>query len=89
MESPQPLLRQFDQVELITVKNVSYLSAKPGHSPSPHGTWSVVGLVGGEALVARGDVLVKIPVNDLRKVSACDRDSIIKRLHGICHGRLS
>ena len=84
-ESTQPILQQFDQVELITIRNVSYLSAKPGHSPSPHGIWSVVGLVGGEALVAKGDVLIKIPLNDIRKVSVCDRDSVIKKLHEVCN----
>ena len=88
-ESTQPILQQFDQVELITVRNVSYLSAKPGHSPSPHGIWSVVGLVGGEALVAKGDVLIKIPLNDIRKVSVCDRDSVIKKVHSICHAGTS
>ena len=87
MESPQPLLQQFDQVELITVRNVSYLSAKPGHSPSPHGLWSVIGLVDGQALIAKAGALIRIPLNDIRKVSVCNRDEIIDRIKGVCFAK--
>ena len=87
MELPQPILQQFDQVEIITVRNVSYLSARPGQSPSPHGIWSVIGLVGGQALIAKSGALIRIPLNDIRKVSACNREEIIDKIKNVCYAK--
>lgn len=84
-EEPNPIIQQLDQVEILTVKRVSYLSAKPGHAPSPHGRWSVVGLVEGEALIAKDGALVRIPLNDIRKVYAHDHRQVIKCLNDVCY----
>ncbi|MCK9558120.1 MAG: hypothetical protein M0R50_08795 [Candidatus Cloacimonetes bacterium] len=86
-EKPNPIVRQLDQVELLTVKRVKWLSTKPGYSPSPHGIWSVVGIIDGEALVAKDDTLIRIPLSDIRKAHAYDRQQVIDRLTEICKGR--
>ncbi len=83
-----PILRQFDQVEIITTKHVSYLSARPGEAPSPHGVWSVVGIVDSKALIAKDGALIHVPLNDLRKVSSYDLEQIFSMLRGIGNGRL-
>jgi hypothetical protein len=84
-EEPQPIIQQLDQVELLTVKRVRWLSTKPGYSPSPHGRWSVVGLIDGEALVAKDDTLIRIPLSDVRKVRTHDRQQVIDCLKEICY----
>jgi len=86
-EKPRPILQQLDQVELLTVKRVKYLSARPGYAPSPHGRWSVVGLIEGEALVAKDGALIRIPLNDIRKVYSHDRQQLLDCLWEICYGK--
>lgn len=86
-EEPSPILQQLDQVEILTVKRVKYLSAKPGYAPSPHGRWSVVGLIEGEALLAKDGALVRIPLNDIRKVYSHDQRQVLSCLREICYGK--
>ena len=84
-EESKPIIQQLDQVELLTVKRVKYLSTKPGYSPSPHGRWSVVGLIEGDALLAKDDTLIRIPLGDVRKACTHDRQQVIDRLAEICY----
>jgi hypothetical protein len=84
-EEPRPILQQLDQVEILTVKRVKYLSARPGHAPSPHGRWNVVGLIEGEALLAKDSALVRIPLGDIKKVYSYDRQEVIDYLAEICY----
>lgn len=82
-----PILQQFDQVELLTVRNVDYLSARPGFAPSPHGIWSVIGLVAGKVLLAKDGTLIRIPLNDIRKVSSYSPSQVLAKLKEICYGQ--
>jgi hypothetical protein len=84
-EEPRPIIRQLDQVELLTVKRVKYLSTKPGFAPSPHGRWSVVGMIDGDALLAKDETLIRIPLGDIRKVCTNDRQQVIDCLTNICY----
>lgn len=84
-EEPKPIIQQLDQVEILTVKRVKWLSTKPGYSPSPHGRWSVVGLIDGEALLAKDDTLIRIPLSDIRKVQTNDRQQVIDCLREVCY----
>jgi len=84
-EEPKPIIQQLDQVELLTIKRVKYLSTRPGYSPSPHGRWSVVGIIDGDALLAKDDTLIRIPLGDIRKACTHDRQQVIDCLADICY----
>lgn len=81
------ILSQFDQVELLTVRRVTYLSTQPGHGPSPHGLWSVVGFVRGQVLLAKDGALIKVPPGDVRRAAAYDLNEIISNIAGITNGK--
>jgi hypothetical protein len=85
LEKPNPIIQQLDQVELLTVKRVKYLSTRPGYAPSPHGRWSVVGLVDGDALLAKDNTLIRIPVGDIKKVCTHDRQQVLDFLEELCY----
>lgn len=83
-----PLIKQLDLVELLTVKNVSYLSAKPGHAPSTHGKWTVVGiLAGNDILLSKEEALIRIPLTDIRKVESYDIHKVIENLKKVNNGK--
>jgi hypothetical protein len=85
IEEPNPIIQQLDQVEVLTIKRVKWLSTKPGYSPSPHGRWSVVGLIDGEAILAKDNTLIRIPLSDIRKVCAHDQAQVIDCLKKVCY----
>ena len=68
----------FDQVQIITTKNVRYLSAPPGSIISPKGIWQVSAAVGGELLLVKGNVIIKIPTSDVLKIVDYDVNAIVK-----------
>jgi len=73
--------KQLDQVTLITTRNVSYLSAKPGTELSPHGIWSVAGSVAGSDLIlVKNGIVIRIPASDVLKSKENDLDEILKSL---------
>lgn len=79
--SSEPIIKQFDRVELLTTKNVNYLSAKPGSSPSTHGLWSVVGIIDNmDILISKEDALVRIPLKDVKKVENYDLSIVVDNL---------
>jgi hypothetical protein len=59
---------RFDQVKLLTTKNVKYLSAPPGTSLDPKGVWQVSAAVDGELLLIKNNIVIKIPTSDVLKV---------------------
>ena len=76
---------RFDQVRIITTKNVSYLSAPPGTNVSPQGLWSVISIIAGnELLLAQKSALIRIPATDVLLVAGYDVKKVTKNL-----GRLS
>lgn len=80
----EPIIKQLDRVELITTKSVSYMASKPGHSPSPHGKWTVVGIIEGRDIIASKDeALIRIPLSDVRKVESYDVNKVIDGLRKV------
>lgn len=76
---------RFDQVRIITTKNVTYLSAPPGTAADPRGIWSVVSIVNdNELLLAKNSILIRIPATDVLLVVSYSLENINKKL-----GRLS
>lgn len=74
------MYNQFDIVQIITTKRVKYLSGPKNYTTNPHGNWSVVGFVDNEILIAKDQTMVKIPVQDVRKVGSLDKDEFFKKL---------
>ena len=84
----QVKFKQFDQVQLITTKNVKYLSAPSGTTISPKGVWSVVGVVDDELMLAKNNVIIRIPVLDVLKISEYDLSEITQFLGRLLdHGK--
>jgi hypothetical protein len=76
---------RFDQVRILTTRNVTYLSAPPKSVVSPKGLWSVTSIIGAnELLLAKQSALIRIPAADVLFVAGYDVNKITKNL-----GRLS
>lgn len=68
MDTQGTKFSRFDQVKIVTVRNVHYLSAPPGSTVSPKGIWQVAAAIGDELLLVKGNATIKIPVTDVLKV---------------------
>ena len=79
---------RFDQVRLLSTKNVSYLSVPSGETASPKGIWSVVATVeDGKLLLAKNNAVIKIPASDVLKIAEYDLSELISRLGKLSHGK--
>ena len=65
MDKFDSMYKQFDLVQLITTKNIKYLSSEANIVSNPRGIWSVVGFIGQDALLSSGTTLIRIPVKDM------------------------
>ena len=76
---------RFDQVRILTTKNVTYLSAPLGSKVSPAGLWSVTAIIdGNELLLAKQSALIRIPATDVLIIASYSIEKITKNF-----GRLS
>lgn len=76
---------RFDQVRILTTKNVTYLSAPLGSKISPQGLWSVTAIIGeNELLLAKQSALIRIPATDVLVTASYSVETITKNF-----GRLS
>jgi hypothetical protein len=79
---------RFDQVRLLTTRNVKWLSAPPGIKPSPKGIWSVAASVGeSELLLVQGSVTLRIPAADVLKVADYSIEAITRPLGKLTDGK--
>lgn len=83
----EQLYKQFDQVRLLTTKNVRYMSAPAGTKVSPQGVWSVAASVGGELLLVKQNVTIRIPTADVLKVVDYDIQEIVRPLGRLTDGK--
>lgn len=85
MDNPGQKIERFDQVQILTVKNVFYLSAPPNSKVTPNGVWSVAAIVNeNELMLAKENAIIRIPATDVLVVSDYDLDGLNNIL-----GRLS
>ena len=77
-------LKRFDQVKILTTKNVKYLSAPSGTKVTPQGIWSIVAVIERDLLLTQKLTIIRIPSTDVLKILSYDLESVIKKL-----GRLS
>jgi len=73
------MFKQLDMVELITTKNIEYMSGPPNANISPHGQWSVVGNLGEELLLAKDLTIIRVLHTDVRKIADYDINKAIER----------
>jgi hypothetical protein len=76
-------ISRFDQVMILTTKNIDYLSAPPDIEMSPHGVWSVVAAVGDKLMLAKNTMLVKIPPSDVKLIAKHDSDKLTNLIKGL------
>lgn len=74
------MFKQFDIVQITTTKGIKYLSGPSGHSTNPHGNWSIVGFVGSDAILAKENTLVRVPLQDLRRVGQFDIKNLFNKM---------
>jgi hypothetical protein len=76
-------INRFDQVMILTTKNIDYLSAPPDVEMSPHGVWSVVAAVGDKLMLAKNTMLVKIPPSDVKLIAKHDSGKLTNLIEGL------
>jgi len=77
MDNPGQRIERFDQVRLLTVKNVSYLSAPPNTIVTPQGIWSVAAVVGqNDLILAKDNAIIRIPATDVLVISDYDLEGL-------------
>ena len=74
---------RFDQVKIITTRNVKYLSSPPDQQVTPDGIWQVAAAVGNDLLLAKNSCIVRIPATDVLKIAEYDIQSLINKLGSI------
>lgn len=74
------MLKQYDIVRIVTTKRIRYLSAPPGTPLIPHGNWSVIGFVDGEAVISKQSILIKIPISDIIKIGGINQEKFYQEL---------
>jgi len=92
MEYSEVKYQQFDQVRLLTTRNIKYLSAPPDMvNPSPKGIWSVAAVIEQEnrqdLLVVRNNVTIRVPATDVLKIAAYDLAAITASLGNFRYGK--
>ena len=80
-------INRFDQVRIVTTKNVNYLSAPSGSEASPGGIWSVAGSVDGDLLLVKNNLTIRITVADVLKIADCNLEKITRNLGRLSSGK--
>lgn len=74
------VFNRFDQVRILHTKNVTYVSGPPGSEILPTGVWSVVGGINNELLLAKNNTVIRIPTDDVLKISTYDLSKLTSLL---------
>jgi hypothetical protein len=79
---------RFDQVRLLTTKNITYLSAPPDMKVDPSGIWSVNSVVGqNELLCVRRSIVIRVPASDVLKIADYSVDYITRDFGKLTRGQ--
>jgi hypothetical protein len=70
------LLKQFDIVRILSVKQIRFLSGPPGKPASPNGYWSVVGFIGSDIIIAKDETIVRAPLSAVSKIASFKKNPI-------------
>lgn len=80
MDETEIKYSRFDQVKILTTKNVKYLSSPPDTVVTPDGLWQVTAVVGEDLLLAKNSCIIRIPTTDVLKVAEYDINHLISKL---------
>lgn len=78
---------RFDQVRLLTTRNVHYLSAPGISEAKPGGIWSVAAIVDDQLLVVKNNVTIRIPATDVLKIADYGIEKITSQLGRLSRGK--
>lgn len=78
---------RFDQVRIITTRNVTYLSMPPNEEVSPKGIWSVAAVVDDELLLVKQSAVIRIPATDVLMIADYDIEKITSKLGKLSYGQ--
>lgn len=82
------MLKQFDIVQILSVKNIRFVSGPSGKSATPQGYWSVVGFMGSDVIIAKDETIVRAPLSAVSKVASFDKNvTELKKIKEMFHGR--
>jgi hypothetical protein len=73
-------LNATDIIQLVTTKNVYYISAPPGKVVSPQGNWIVTGFVERDVIAAKEGTIIRVPVRDVRRVARYSMEELFRQL---------
>lgn len=72
---------QFDIVQIITSRNIKFLSAPPGTKVMPHGNWSIVGFVERDVIITKNKAIVKVPIADIKMIAQYNINKLFEGKH--------
>lgn len=75
-----------DQLDIVQLKNanrVKFLSGPKNYTTSPHGNWTVVGFIADDAILAKDQTIIKVPMSDLRIVGIYSIDDTLNKISKI------
>ena len=82
------MLKQFDIVQILSVKNIRFVSGPAGKPASPQGYWSVVCFMGSDVVIAKDETIVRAPLSAVAKVASFDKNvTELKKIKEIIYGR--
>lgn len=73
-------IRTSDIIQLITTKNVKYLSSPAGKATTPQGNWIVTGFVNNEVIATKEGTIIKAPISDIKKVASYSINELLNNL---------
>lgn len=73
-------IRSSDIIQLITTKNIKYLSSPPGKATTPQGNWIVTGFINNEVIATKEGTIIKAPISDIRKVASYSINELLENL---------
>lgn len=80
-------IKRFDQIRLLTTRNVKWMSAPKGAIVSPKGVWSVAAIINNsDILCVQNTAAIRIPMTDVLKVADYDISSITKDFGKLSYG---
>lgn len=83
MDEIEIVLKQFDQVKLLTTSRITYLSAPPNTPCSPQGLWTIAAVVSGDLLLTKDNIVIRVNPLDVIKINEYNIDNQSEILRGI------
>lgn len=59
-------IKMWDKVSITTTKRINWVSAPDGIIPTPHGIWTVVGILGSDLLASKNGCMCRVPLQDIQ-----------------------